>query len=105
MQAILEVLEKEIAVINQSRQQRWSLKCCLQSMLPDSHQSMLPDSHQSVLPDSLQSYIPITLPTNGLLSDVMVCSRCGCRRQIRNTPFSALILPITSGFRPPSDEA
>lgn len=84
---MLEVLEKEIAVINQSRQQRWSLECCV----------------QSVLSDSLQPFVPIALPTNGLLSDVMVCSRCGCRRQIRNTPFSALILPITSELCPSSD--
>ena len=84
---MLEVLEKEIAVINQSRQQRWSLECCV----------------QSVLSDSPQPFVPIALPTNGLLSDVMVCSRCGSRRQIRNTPFSALILPITSGLCSSSD--
>ena len=72
-------MEKEISTINQARQKRWSLKSCL------------PSSGET-------PFIPIALPTNGLLSDVMVCSRCGSRRQIRNTPFSAVTLPVTSRF-------
>ena len=39
-------------------------------------------------------YTPISLPTEGLLSNVMICSRCGCRRQIRNVPFFSLSIPI-----------
>ena len=30
----------------------------------------------------------------GLLSSLIICSRCGCRRQISNTPFFSLSLPI-----------
>lgn len=73
---MLEVMEKEIAAINKVRQKRWSLVSCL------------PSAGET-------PFVPIALPTNGLLSDVMVCSRCGSRRQIRNTPFSALTLPVT----------
>lgn len=38
----------------------------------------------------------ISLPTNGMLCDVMMCLRCGSRRQITNTPFVSISLPIAS---------
>lgn len=31
---------------------------------------------------------------SGLLSSLIICSRCGCRRQINNTPFFSISLPI-----------
>lgn len=33
-----------------------------------------------------------------MLCDVMMCSRCGSRRQITNTKFFSLTLPISSTF-------
>lgn len=38
--------------------------------------------------------IPISIPTSGLLSSLIICSRCGSRRQINSTPFFSLSIPI-----------
>lgn len=39
---------------------------------------------------------PITIPECGLLSNLIICTRCGSRRQIRNTPFFSLSIPIVN---------
>lgn len=61
--------------------------------------SLLPNTHprKPVLPDLRFHLVhPITIPECGLLSNLIICTRCGSRRQIRNTPFFSLSIPIVN---------
>ena len=80
LQSILEQLKKDVDTLNKAIQQQWALK--------DSVDALTPLSKKSAL------YTPISIPIEGLLSNVMICSRCGSRRQIRNVPFFSLSIPI-----------
>ena len=80
LQSILEQLKKDVDILNEAMQQQWALK--------DSVDALTPLSAKST------PYTPISIPIEGLLSNVMICSRCGSRRQIRNVPFFSLSIPI-----------
>lgn len=80
LQSILEQLKKDVDRINDASQQKWALE--------DSMSALAPLSQHSI------PYTPISIPLEGLLSNVMICSRCGSRRQIRNVPFFSLSIPI-----------
>ena len=80
LQSILEQLKKDMDILNEAMQQQWALK--------DSVDALTPLSAKST------PYTPISIPIEGLLSNVMICSRCGSRRQIRNVPFFSLSIPI-----------
>ena len=76
----MELLENDIRVINQCSQQKWSLENSLEALVNKLEFSA--------------TFVPISIPTEGLVSNVMICSRCGCRRQIQNFPFFSLSIPI-----------
>ena len=86
IQTILELVEKDINKINEHHEKA--------SIFLESVEEIVDQDKSKTLSNTKDHLI--TLPTNGMLCDVMMCSRCGSRRQITNTKFFSLTLPISS---------